>query len=107
STTLFRSTGTQFAVPYVFKTLFSKEPIVFDDMCETKSVQKGAIYLDKNERLPEGEHNYIFVGRVGQFTPVSIGFGGGDLLCKRNNTMVLRSSCPLLVLPGLNGSKAK
>ena len=79
------ATGTQFAVPYVFKTLFSKEPIVFDDMCETKSVQKGAIYLDKNERLPEGEHNYIFVGRVGQFTPVSNGFGGGDLLCKRDN----------------------
>ena len=79
------ATGTQFAVPYVFKTLFSKEPIVFDDMCETKSVQKGAIYLDKNERLPESEHNYIFVGRVGQFTPVSNGFGGGDLLCKRDN----------------------
>lgn len=79
------ATAAQFAVPYVFKTLFSKEPIVFDDMCETKSVQKGAIYLDKNERLPEGEHNYIFVGRVGQFTPVSNGFGGGDLLCKRDN----------------------
>lgn len=79
------ATGTQFAVPYVFKTLFSKESITFDDMCETKSVQKGAIYLDKNERLPEGEHNYIFVGRVGQFTPVSNGFGGGDLVCQRES----------------------
>jgi hypothetical protein len=47
------ATGTQFAVPYVFKTLFSHEPIVFEDMCETKSVTKGALYLDKNERLPD------------------------------------------------------
>lgn len=47
------ATGTQFQVPYVFKTLFSKEPIEFDDMCETKSVSKGALYLDKNEHLPD------------------------------------------------------
>lgn len=47
------ATGTQFAVPYVFKTLFSHEPIVFEDMCETKSVTKGALYLDKNETLPD------------------------------------------------------
>ena len=46
------ATGTQFAVPYVFKTLFSKEPITFDDLCETKSV-KSAIYLDMNEHLPD------------------------------------------------------
>ena len=46
------ATGTQFAVPYVFKTLFSKEPIDFDDLCETKSV-KSAIYLDMNESLPD------------------------------------------------------
>lgn len=47
------ATGTQFQVPYVFKTLFSKEPIEFEDMCETKSVSKGALYLDKNEHLPQ------------------------------------------------------
>lgn len=46
------ATGTQFAVPYVFKTLFSKEPIGFDDLCEVKSV-KSAIYLDMNENLPD------------------------------------------------------
>ena len=46
------ATGTQFAVPYVFKTLFSKEPIEFDDLCETKAVQS-AIYLDLNETLPD------------------------------------------------------
>lgn len=47
------ATGTQFQVPYVFKTLFSKEPIEFDDLCETKSVSKGALYLDTNELLPD------------------------------------------------------
>ena len=46
------ATGTQFQVPYVFKTLFSKEPIKFEDMCETKSV-KSALYLDLNESLPD------------------------------------------------------
>ena len=46
-------TGAQFAVPYVFKKLFSKEEISFDDLCETKSVSKGVIYLDMNEQLPD------------------------------------------------------
>lgn len=46
------ATGTQFQVPYVFKTLFSKEPIEFDDMCETKSVTS-SLYLDMNESLPD------------------------------------------------------
>lgn len=42
------ATGTQFQVPYVFKTLFSKEPIKFEDLCETKSVST-SLYLDMNE----------------------------------------------------------
>lgn len=45
------ATGTQFQVPYVYKTLFSHEPIEFDDMCETKAVSKGELYLDMNEDL--------------------------------------------------------
>lgn len=107
------ATGTQFQVPYVFKTLFSKEPIEFDDLCETKEVSSGgAIYLDMNENLPdaaaaeaelekllkkdpenprveelrkqiEDGHCYIFVGRVGRFTPVKTGAGGGLLMCLR------------------------
>jgi hypothetical protein len=43
--TRWSATGTQFAVPYVFKTLFSQEPIEFKDLCETKSV-KSDIYID-------------------------------------------------------------
>ena len=45
-------TGKQFQVPYVYKKLFSREPIVFDDMCETMSVNT-ALYLDMNEALPD------------------------------------------------------
>ena len=46
------ATGTQFQIPYVFKKLFSKEDICFQDMCETKSVSS-ALYLDRNENLPD------------------------------------------------------
>lgn len=46
-------TGAKFAVPYIFKTLFSKENIEFEDMCETFAVQKGDLYLDMNEKLPD------------------------------------------------------
>lgn len=47
------ATGAQFQHPFVFKTLFSGEPIEFDDKCETKSVSKAAIYLDLNEGYPD------------------------------------------------------
>ena len=114
------ATGTQFQIPYVFKKLFSREEITFEDMCETKSVTS-ALYLDMNEDLPdisayekehaalwkdicnvqlphdsemerkcaraeelsqliEQGHNYIFVGKVGQFCPIKPGYNGGLLL---------------------------
>jgi hypothetical protein len=46
------ATGAQFAQPYVFKTLFSREKIEFDDMKEVKTVQT-ALYLDMNEQLED------------------------------------------------------
>lgn len=73
------ATGTQFAVPYVFKTLFSGEPIVFEDMCETKSATT-ALYLDFDENLPFGEHDRKFIGKVGNFCPMKPGCGGGVLV---------------------------
>ena len=45
------ATGAQFAHPYVFKTLFSKEPIEFKDLCEAK-LTTSAFYLDMNEGYP-------------------------------------------------------
>ena len=77
------ATGTQFQVPYVFKTLFSKEPIEFKDLCETKTVTS-ALYLDMNENLPEGEHDYHFVGKAGAFCPIKAGCGGGILLREKD-----------------------
>lgn len=88
------ATGTQFQIPYVFKKLFSKEPIEFEDMCETKSVTS-ALYLRNND--PDSEVILIdpntgketsmkkgdtpeFIGRVGQFCPIKPGCGGGELL---------------------------
>lgn len=76
---MWTATGTQFAVPFVFKTLFSREPVVFDDYCETKSVAKGALYLN--------EH---FVGRVGQFCPMKEDVGM-DLMCCRDEKFVAPS----------------
>lgn len=73
------ATGAQFQHPVVFKTLFSHEELTFEDYCETKTVTSGTMYLDMNEALPEGEHNYIFVGRAGLFVPIIDGAGGGVL----------------------------
>lgn len=80
------ATGKQFQVPYVFKTLFDKSsPIDIYDMAEMKS-SKTALYLDFNEGLGEDEHDYRFVGRVGQFTPVKDGKGGGRLVVRREDS---------------------
>lgn len=46
------ATGKAFQIPYVHKTLFTKEPVTFEDLCETKEV-KTAIYVDMNEGLPD------------------------------------------------------
>ena len=78
------ATGTQFQIPYVFKTLFSKEPIEFKDLCTTKSVST-ALYLDMNENLKEDEHSYVFVGKVGSFCPIKENCGGGILLRDAGN----------------------
>ena len=142
------ATGTQFQVPYVFKSLFSHEPIRFEDLTETKSCTT-ALYLDMNEKMPDvsiaekeydklrsslnkikkehgidiqnlreyfeidelyellpvdtadkvGDtfrrmdelkeeiakgHNYVFIGKVGLFTPVKPGLGGGLLMREKD-----------------------
>lgn len=139
---MWTATGAQFQVPYVFKKLFSKESITFEDMCETKSVST-SMYLDMNENLPDVSaaekelsewtaidkkynteeshapsqddkayisfckkymgveyvtdiwwnkiaedleeeisrgHDYHFIGKVGLFTPMKPGAGGGKLV---------------------------
>lgn len=77
------ATGAQFAQPYVFKTMFSKEPLVFRDLCEVKNVST-AIYLDHNEK-DENSHDYEFVGKIGLFSPVKPGVGGALLVSERTD----------------------
>lgn len=72
------ATGKQFQVPFVFKTLFSHEDIIFDDMCESFET-KTALYLQTVGEEP-GEPNYKFVGKVGRFCPVKPRTGGGILV---------------------------
>ena len=80
------ATGAEFAEPFIFKTLFSKEELNIYDYAQTKSV-KSALYLDMNEELEKDEHNYVFVGKVGSFLPVKPGCGGGLLLRDQNGKM--------------------
>lgn len=68
-----KATGAQFQHPYVFKNLFSGEDVEFNDLCETKQVQKGSIHIRIGDDLR-------FVGRIGRFVPVEEGCGGGTLL---------------------------
>lgn len=47
------TTGDKFQHPYIFKTIFSGEPVEFKDLCMTKSVKDAGIYLDMNEGFPD------------------------------------------------------
>lgn len=50
------ATGAQFQEPYIFKTLFTHEPIEFEDLCQTQTTSVGlGLYLDMNEDLPNVE----------------------------------------------------
>jgi hypothetical protein len=81
--TKWTAVGAQFQHPYVFKMMFSGEEIEFKDLCETKHVSKGAMYLDFDSVKPMAQvvdkPELHFVGRTGLFVPVREGFGGGIL----------------------------
>ncbi len=71
--------GAQFAHPYVFKSLFSGEELSFNDYCEAKSVNKGAMYLDRHQLTDKDEEksvaNMRHIGKTGRFVPVTEGGG--------------------------------
>jgi Family of unknown function (DUF5906) len=92
-----KAVGAEFQHPFVFKTLFTDEPITFKDLCETKMVKEGAMYL----RFPKAQKGYdldiivngdeapsldyydLHVGRSGMFVAISPDqdmFQGGQLL---------------------------
>jgi len=73
--------GAQFQHPVVYKTLFEKVPIEFDDLCETKHVTQGAMYLDfKLDRPMFMPEELQFVGRTGRFVPVMAWTPGAGIL---------------------------
>ena len=73
--------GAQFQHPYVYKTLFTAEPIEFKDLCEAKQVTQGAMYLDFDYDRPMvlPREGMRFVGRSGLFTPIKEHKGGAVL----------------------------
>lgn len=76
-----QAVGKEFAEPYVFKSLFSHEPIEFKDLVQVKNVQKSAMYLQYNE----AEIGYSkFIGRVSSFVPIKPGCGGGVLVSSKD-----------------------
>lgn len=79
--TKWTAVGAQFQHPYVYKTLFTGEPIEFKDLCETKQVSKGAMYLDFDAEKPMffPRDGMRFIGRTGRFVPVKEGYRGGIL----------------------------
>lgn len=73
-----KAVGAQFQHPYVFKTLFTREQITFDDLCEPRSVVKGAMYLGKDKDEEDPDYRRMrHLGRTGRFVPVVE--GGGTL----------------------------
>ena len=62
-------TGDTFAEPSVLKNLFTHEKVEFQDLCETISVNKGALHLIFNEGCENEVDN--FIGRIGRFTPMA------------------------------------
>lgn len=85
------ATGKQFAEPYVFKTLFSKEPIVFGDKCEEKYVTT-SLWLDfeTEDSIPmafkdvEKQEAKVFIGKAGLFCPIKKEAGGAILLREKD-----------------------
>jgi energy-coupling factor transporter ATP-binding protein EcfA2 len=65
--------GSQFQHPFIFKTLFSGEELTFDDLCESRSVIQGTMYLDREEHEKDEELDFRrmrHLGRTGRFVPV-------------------------------------
>ena len=80
------ATGAQFKHPYVFKSLFSKEPITFRDKCEAKFVTT-ALYLefvDPDAPMATEEVQRHFVGKAGLFCPIKPDRGGGILVREKD-----------------------
>ena len=63
-----KAVGAQFQHPYIFKTLFSHEPVEFKDLCEPRNVTQGRMYIDFTDT--DDISKMVHVGRTGTFVPV-------------------------------------
>lgn len=79
------ATAIEFQRPYVFKTLFSKEPIEYKDLKEVKQSTNGKIFIER-----EGKPDK-FIGKVGAFVPLK---DGGELKIHTMKDGVLRKNFP-------------
>ena len=77
------ATGKEFKEPFVFKSLFTKEEIEFEDLHQARSIIKGSMCLDFNLERDTKEfiddEDVRFLGRTGLFVPVLEGKGGAHL----------------------------
>ena len=75
--------GAQFQHPFVYNALFQPmEDVSFEDLCETKQVTQGSMYLDfeaANTPMALAHGGMQFVGRTGRFVPVTESSGGAIL----------------------------
>lgn len=79
--------GAQFQVPYVFKTMFTRDPIEFKDLTVAKHATT-AIYLDfQSDGGPAFMDNgdKVYVGKGGVFTPIKPMGGGGQLVREKKD----------------------
>lgn len=84
-----QATGKEFQVPYVFKKLFSREFVEFNDLRETKSATT-ALYLDFRDEtdgtpMVLEDEELRFIGKVGSFVPVTE--GGGQLYREKDGKL--------------------
>jgi hypothetical protein len=63
--------GAQFQHPYVYKTLFSGEELELRDYFESRSVNKGTMYLDRTGEEERDYKKMRHIGKTGQFVPVN------------------------------------
>lgn len=75
------ATGAQFQEPFIFKKLFSGEPIQMRDLAQPKQVSKGTMYLDfEFDRPAPLVDSMRYVGKSGLFYPVLQGTPGAGVL---------------------------
>lgn len=90
--------GAQFQEPFVYKTMFSEEPVQLRDLAQAKQVTKGTMYLDfEYDRPAPLVESMRYVGKSGLFYPVHQGTPGAGVLYR------VSDEGKLYAVPGTKG----